>query len=287
MTLVGALWLVGCLVLAATAVSADTVQLVPTKDNSMYQNFGGCEANGGGAFIFAGNSGCCGPRRALIAFDIAGAIPAGASIDSATLDLTVNMNPPGATDTTISAHPLSTDWGEGTTDAGTPGGFGVPAGAGEACWDFAFFNTGAWATPGGDFGAASGSGTAGNTGSVTSITGLGGDVQGWLDNPAGNFGWALLGDEAGNNTARRFASREAATSGPVLTVEFSMPAVCGNGVREGDEQCDDGNTTAGDGCSPTCTIEPGTAIPTVGEWGLILLSVMLLGMGVLVFRRSV
>ncbi len=32
-------------------------------------------------------------------------------------------------------------------------------------------------------------------------------------------------------------------------------AVCGNGVLEPPEQCDDGNTSSGDGCSSTCTIE--------------------------------
>jgi cysteine-rich repeat protein len=32
-------------------------------------------------------------------------------------------------------------------------------------------------------------------------------------------------------------------------------AVCGNGVVDPGEQCDDGNTTAGDGCSATCTTE--------------------------------
>jgi cysteine-rich repeat protein len=31
--------------------------------------------------------------------------------------------------------------------------------------------------------------------------------------------------------------------------------VCGNGVKEGTEACDDGNVTAGDGCSATCTVE--------------------------------
>ena len=31
---------------------------------------------------------------------------------------------------------------------------------------------------------------------------------------------------------------------------------CGNGVTEGAEHCDDDNTTAGDGCSATCTFEP-------------------------------
>lgn len=31
--------------------------------------------------------------------------------------------------------------------------------------------------------------------------------------------------------------------------------VCGNGIVEAGEQCDDGNTTNGDGCSSTCQLE--------------------------------
>lgn len=34
--------------------------------------------------------------------------------------------------------------------------------------------------------------------------------------------------------------------------------VCGNGVPEGTEECDDGNTASGDCCSPTCEIDPDT-----------------------------
>jgi cysteine-rich repeat protein len=33
------------------------------------------------------------------------------------------------------------------------------------------------------------------------------------------------------------------------------PAECGNGEKEDDEQCDDGNTWAGDGCAANCTTE--------------------------------
>ena len=33
--------------------------------------------------------------------------------------------------------------------------------------------------------------------------------------------------------------------------------ICGDGMVIGTEQCDDGDTAAGDGCSPTCTVEPG------------------------------
>lgn len=39
-----------------------------------------------------------------------------------------------------------------------------------------------------------------------------------------------------------------------LDVDVSN-AVCGNGVAELPEACDDGNKTAGDGCSPTCALE--------------------------------
>ena len=34
-------------------------------------------------------------------------------------------------------------------------------------------------------------------------------------------------------------------------------AICGNGILEEDELCDDGNTEAGDGCSDDCTVEAG------------------------------
>jgi cysteine-rich repeat protein len=33
--------------------------------------------------------------------------------------------------------------------------------------------------------------------------------------------------------------------------------LCGNGVIDGDEECDDGNQDDGDGCSSTCVEEPG------------------------------
>ncbi len=49
---------------------------------------------------------------------------------------------------------------------------------------------------------------------------------------------ALEGDEAG-----------------ALGVHVACEQLCGNGVLNGDEQCDDGNREAGDGCSPTCEEE--------------------------------
>ncbi len=46
------------------------------------------------------------------------------------------------------------------------------------------------------------------------------DVQSWLDNPAGNFGWLVLGDESASPTSKRFDTRESTTP-PVLTIEYT------------------------------------------------------------------
>src|SRR5262245_51169616 len=40
------------------------------------------------------------------------------------------------------------------------------------------------------------------------------------------------------------------------TLIGELAVLCGNGFLEPGEQCDDGNTVAGDCCSPTCTFEP-------------------------------
>src|SRR5262249_18275023 len=50
-------------------------------------------------------------------------------------------------------------------------------------------------------------------------------------------------------------------AGGVQTDKFgtligAIAPICGNGVLDPTEQCDDGNTVAGDCCSPTCTFEP-------------------------------
>jgi hypothetical protein len=46
-------------------------------------------------------------------------------------------------------------------------------------------------------------------------------VQAWVDQPATNFGWLLLGDELTNRSAKGLYSREApANVQPKLTIEF-------------------------------------------------------------------
>ena len=54
--------------------------------------------------------------------------------------------------------------------------------------------------------------------------------------------------------------------GPNLLL--APPSICGDGLIEGGETCDDGGTISGDGCSDTCAIEPGyqcTGAPSVCE----------------------
>jgi len=57
------------------------------------------------------------------------------------------------------------------------------------------------------------------------------------------------------------AAGSVVTPAPVITLNPGLPpcavtgAVCGNGFQEAGEECDDGNTTACDGCSRTCRIE--------------------------------
>ncbi|MFN0247012.1 MAG: DUF4215 domain-containing protein [Kofleriaceae bacterium] len=46
----------------------------------------------------------------------------------------------------------------------------------------------------------------------------------------------------------------------------SQPA-CGNGAREGTEECDDGNLASGDGCSPICMVETAAACSLVPQGG--------------------
>ncbi|OQY66188.1 MAG: hypothetical protein B6D46_11295 [Polyangiaceae bacterium UTPRO1] len=50
------------------------------------------------------------------------------------------------------------------------------------------------------------------------------------------------------------------TDGGFADVAASGRSTCGNGILEGAEQCDDGNTRDKDGCSRTCTIELGKTV---------------------------
>jgi cysteine-rich repeat protein len=54
-----------------------------------------------------------------------------------------------------------------------------------------------------------------------------------------------------------------ASVGCTTSTSSGNKEVCGNGILEGSEECDDGNTTSGDGCSAFCTSE--VAPPQCGD----------------------
>src|SRR5690349_9032874 len=86
---------------------------------------------------------------------------------------------------------------------------GSPAGApptpGDPTWFYRKFSSDSWTRPGGDFvsdpSAAASFGSPGSSYHFDSTPVMIADLQGWLDNPASNFGWIIRGDEAGFSTA--------------------------------------------------------------------------------------
>merc|ERR1719313_1868202 len=73
----------------------------------------------------------------------------------------------------------------------------------------------------------------------------------------------VLGEsiQTGNATADAFATLLKSDVGEdVYTTVMSgaaSSATCGDGKREGAEECDDGNTTPNDGCNAVCKVEGG------------------------------
>jgi len=207
------------------AARADVVVLDSIRDNTLYEDATGSKSNGAGNRFFSGQKMNGIRDRGLIKFDIAGNIPLGAGILSATLQL--NMTNSNAPASTVSLHPVLADWGEGTSDGA---GTGAPSTTGDATWLHTFFDTSFWANVGGDFAAtASASQTVDTAGFYTwdSTPDMVADVQGWLDNPATNFGWIVVGTEFAGFTDKAFATREHATVSfrPQLTVEFTVPPI--------------------------------------------------------------
>ncbi len=204
-----------------------SVALRPDRDNTLFEDAAGQLSNGAGQFIFAGVTNQPRIRRALLHFDVSGsAIPAGSTVDRVTLTLHMSRTAGGAT--TVSLHRLTRSWGEAGSDATGAEGTGTTAVAGDATWIHAFADTTSWASPGGDFvSGATASTTVQGTGFYTWSTSssMVSDVQSWLDNPAANFGWIVIGDEGGPLTAKRFDSREnaIAENRPTLTVFYTRP----------------------------------------------------------------
>ena len=102
--------------LAAQAAGADVVMLGASRDTTLYSE-DAARSNGAGDYTFSGSTRDGFVRRALMAFDVQGAIPPGSTIHSATL--TLYMSRTRTQDETVSLHLVVADWGEGTSHAGT------------------------------------------------------------------------------------------------------------------------------------------------------------------------
>lgn len=212
---------------ATIGASAESVSLTTDRDNTMYVNVFDL-SNGSGDHLFSGNNGSGDPRRTLIRFDVAGAIPAGATIESVQLTLFMSRTLGG--EYVSSIHRLTNDWGESTSDAPGNEGQGDLAEEGDATWEHTFFSATTpefWDTDGGDFVATASAAiqideiayyTWGSTNEMVA------DVQAWLDTPEDNFGWIIIGDEGGFASTKRFDSRENPDPKvrPQLLIEYSL-----------------------------------------------------------------
>lgn len=156
-------------------------------------------------------------------FDCFLALPAGATILSAELHLHIQLG--NSDPSLITPHRVLANWGEGASSFN--GGSGAPSVAPDTTWIHTFYDGLFWSQPGGDFSAtASGSMTSHVASEVTwSSATMAADVQQWLDDPANEHGWLLLGDESTASTALQFASREFGTLAerPTLVVEYATP----------------------------------------------------------------
>jgi hypothetical protein len=208
------------LLLTTLAVSTlsfgQSVTISPTQDNSIYSE--SINSNGLGD-LYSGNTCSGNQRRAFLQFDITANVPVGATITSVQLDLNCNNVSVGASSDDYTLHAVNLAWGEGTSNGG---GTGAVAVAPDATWIDAMFGTSTWTAPGGDFNAASATTT------LPALTGayawtsplMISDVQSWLDAPASNFGWVLIGNESTTCTARRFGSKDQGTA-PQLIINYT------------------------------------------------------------------
>jgi len=221
--------LVACVALGVaspvTPAQAQTAHIPALRDNTLIESATGALSNGAGPVLFAGRTSQAvgSRRRATLVFDVAGSVPPGVVVTDVALYLDLSPSNPDSAE--VHLHRLDVDWGEGESAAG--GGSGAPATPGDATWIHTFYDDGFWARAGGDFAPAPSAATQVDEAGVYhwSSTQMAADVRAWLDDPAGNFGWILIGDEGAPSSAKRFNSREAddPSARPELVVAYVAP----------------------------------------------------------------
>ncbi len=179
--------------LLATPARGEVMTFGAAKDATLIENFEGALSNGGEDGIFAGRtnqSDGIALRRGLIAFDLS-AIPAGATINSVSLRMTV-VRAPSPTPAFVELHRVLGRWGDGTVNPDGEGSNGDFAQPGDATWIHQVSPGELWDNPGGDFvansSAAQNVGAAGFVVTFTSTPPLVEDVQGWVNDGTLNYG---------------------------------------------------------------------------------------------------
>ncbi len=206
--------------------------LVAGKDNTLFQSATGNLSSGVGNSLFAGRTRQAeglALRRALVWFDVAAALPAGSTIDSASIVL---FQTRGGSRDTVRIHAVLASWGEGTSNSGNDG-VGAPATAGDATWLHRFHPDVLWTAPGGDFDPEPISASV--LASISPYTPLAFQsspaltslVQGWLSSPGSNQGVIVRIRESSLSSAMRFWAREYAGGiigdRPLLRIVYSVP----------------------------------------------------------------
>lgn len=218
----GCVMLTGLMGCPKRNVTMTSVTLTSIKDATLYEDATGALSNGAGQHMFAGTKGAGQSVRALVAFDVAGKVPAGMTLTAVRLRLNMSRTNSSSAQT-IGLHRVLADWGEGSTVAPGGGGGGGPASKGGATWLHTFFADKFWSRPGGDFEAALSASIvveglrAYEWGTAQMVA----DVKMWLDNPVSNHGWLLMGNDNATSV-KRFDTRENASEAnrPTLTLIF-------------------------------------------------------------------
>jgi hypothetical protein len=202
------------------SAGAATLTLTPVADTTLQSAYAGNNFGADSSFQ-AGTRRYDGVTRGLLRFDIARAVPVGATINSVSLTLTVTRTPDGGAGSVFDLHRVLEGWGEGNNS----GRGGMTADFGEANWDYRFAPGTRWDSPGGTFlTTASASRLIGGDGSYTfsSTSALVSDVQVWLNDTTRNFGWELMSEsENVHTTIRRFGSRDAGAAAPLLSISYT------------------------------------------------------------------
>lgn len=185
------------------------------RDTTLYEDANGQFGNGHGQFFFTGSHGGV-VRRGLLAFDLQGIVPSGATITSAVLHLHHSAQDSTGENDILFVRAAKA-WGEGESDASGDETAGTQAQEGDATWLNNNYSAGLWDNPGGDFDQAAGArGWARIDGpgdyqiaiNSSSNPGLLEDLRYWSNNPEVNQGWLTVAENEQSIPAKRFHSRE-------------------------------------------------------------------------------